>query len=36
MKLTGHQSSKGVHDTYGYGYNLSVLQEGINKLRFEL
>ncbi|MBK7362128.1 MAG: site-specific integrase [Micavibrio sp.] len=34
MTMTGHQSSKGVHDDYGYGYNLSVLQEGINKLTF--
>jgi len=33
MTLTGHQSSD-VHDTYGYGYNLSVLQEAINKLSF--
>ncbi|MBP7722296.1 MAG: site-specific integrase [Alphaproteobacteria bacterium] len=34
MTMTGHQSSKGVHDDYGYGYNLTILQEGINKLTF--
>lgn len=34
MALTGHQSSKEVHDSYGYGYNLSILQKGINKLSF--
>jgi integrase len=34
MTMTGHQSSKGVHDDYGYGYNLTILQEGINKLSF--
>jgi integrase len=34
MAITGHQSSKDVHDAYGYGYNLSILQKGINKLTF--
>lgn len=33
MVLTGHQSSD-VHDQYGSGYNLRVLQERINKLTF--
>jgi hypothetical protein len=28
-----HQA-KGVHDDYGYGYNLMILKEGINKLSF--
>ncbi|MGQ0527432.1 MAG: tyrosine-type recombinase/integrase [Alphaproteobacteria bacterium] len=34
MAMTGHQSSKGVHDDYGYGYNLTILQKGIDKLSF--
>lgn len=34
MTITGHQSSKEVHDAYGYGYNLPILQEAINKLSF--
>lgn len=34
MTITGHQSSKEVHDRYGYGYNLSILNESINKLSF--
>tara|TARA_B100001989_G_scaffold252235_1_gene233618 strand:- start:3498 stop:4826 length:1329 start_codon:yes stop_codon:yes gene_type:complete len=36
MAITGHQSAKGVHDAYGYGYNLPVLQEGINKLKYSI
>jgi len=34
MALTGHQSGKDVHDAYGYGYNLDVLKENINKLEY--
>lgn len=34
MVLTGHQSSKDVHDSYGSGYSLGVLQENINRLSF--
>jgi len=35
MAITGHQQGKDVHDSYGYGYNLPVLQEAINKLCFQ-
>lgn len=36
MTLTGHQSLKGVHDDYGYGYNMKRLQEEINRLQFKM
>ncbi len=36
MALTGHQSAKEVHDAYGYGYSLEILQENINKLSFPI
>lgn len=36
MALTGHQSSKDVHDHYGYGYNLQTLQQNVNKLTYLL
>lgn len=34
MKLVGHHSSNDIHNGYGYGHSLEVLQEHINKLSF--
>ena len=34
MKLVGHHSSNDIHNGYGYGHSLKVLQEHINKLCF--
>ncbi len=34
MIVTGHSSSKDVHDHYGQGYSMAFLQEQINKLSF--
>ncbi len=34
MKLVGHHNSNDVHNGYGYGHSLEVLQEHINKLSF--
>lgn len=34
MKLVGHHSTNDIHNGYGYGHSLEVLQEHINKLSF--
>jgi len=36
MKLVGHHSSNDIHNGYGYGHSLEVLQEHIDKLSFPI
>ncbi len=36
MKLVGHGNSNDVHGAYGYGYNLSILKENIDKVEYGL